>query len=260
MANAVAKKKNAELSTDLLGDIMEFAGEGATFDSSEMEIPFIRIAQAMSPQISKSKPEFIKGMGQGDMYNTVTSHFWEGTDGVEIVPCYQTTKYLEFTPRDEGGGFHGEIPADDPRIRTTTRNGSKEILDNGNELVKSDQHFCLVLDDDGGFQKALIDMKSTQLKVSRRWKSQIASQKVKRPDGTSVLPPLFATRWKIGTVEQSNAQGTWYNYTVSPVGLVESRDMLLDAKAFRDSIQAGEVKAAPEGPPASTNDDEDIPF
>ena len=65
MANAVAKKKNAELSTDLLGDIMEFAGEGATFDSSEMEIPFIRIAQAMSPQISKSKPEFIKGMGQG---------------------------------------------------------------------------------------------------------------------------------------------------------------------------------------------------
>ena len=103
-------------------------------------------------------------------------------------------------------------------------------------------------------------MKSTQLKVSRRWKSQIASQKVKRPDGTSVLPPLFATRWRIGTVEQSNAQGTWYNYTVSPVGLVESRDMLLDAKAFRDSIQAGEVKAASEVTPASTNDDEDIPF
>jgi hypothetical protein len=103
-------------------------------------------------------------------------------------------------------------------------------------------------------------MKSTQLKVSRRWKSQIASQKVQRPDGTSVLPPLFATRWRIGTVEQSNAQGTWYNYTVSPVGLVESRDMLLDAKAFRDSIQAGEVKAASEVTPASTNDDEDIPF
>ena len=52
----------------------------------------------------------------------------------------------------------------------------------------------------------------------------------------------------------------WYNYTVSPVGLVESRDMLLDAKAFRDSIQAGEVKAASEVTPASTNDDEDIPF
>ena len=30
------------------------------------------------------------------------------------------------------------------------------------------------------------------------------------------------------------------------VGLVEDRDLMLEAKAFRDSVAAGEVKAAPE--------------
>ena len=56
MGNAVANKKNAELSTDVLDDIFDTAGEGAVFDSSEMEIPFVRLIQALSPQISKKKP------------------------------------------------------------------------------------------------------------------------------------------------------------------------------------------------------------
>ena len=53
MATAVAKKKNAELSKDLLDDILQYEGEGTAYDSSEMQIPFLRIAQAMSPQLKK---------------------------------------------------------------------------------------------------------------------------------------------------------------------------------------------------------------
>jgi hypothetical protein len=49
------------------------------------------------------------------------------------------------------------------------------------------------------------------------------------------------------------------------VGLVESRDLLLEAKAFRESIAAGEVKAAPEAPSTGggggfNNGDDEIPF
>ena len=43
MANAVATAKSAELSTDVLDDIFDTAGDGASFDSSEMQIPFARI-------------------------------------------------------------------------------------------------------------------------------------------------------------------------------------------------------------------------
>ena len=114
MANAVAKAKSAELSTDVLDDIFETAGDGASFDSSEMQIPFVRILQALSPQLNKKKPEFIEGASSSDMYNTVTGQFWDGEEGLVVVPCFQVTKYLEFVPRDQGGGYKGEIPANDP--------------------------------------------------------------------------------------------------------------------------------------------------
>jgi hypothetical protein len=260
MATAVAKAKGVEVSTDVMDDILEFAGDGAAFDSSEMQIPFVRVLQALSPQLSKKKAEYIEGASAGDLFNTVTNQYWDGEEGVVLIPCFQTTKYLEFTPREQGGGFRGEIPANDPILTRTTRNGSKEILPTGNELVKSDQHYCLVVDEDGGFQPVVVDMKSTQLKVSRRWKTQIAMQKVKHPKtGQMLTPPVYATQWKLTTVEESNDQGSWANYTLEKVGLVENRDLLLEAKAFRESVAAGEVKAAKD-PEHSSGMDEDIPF
>jgi hypothetical protein len=264
MASEVATKKNAELSTDLMDDILEFAGEGAAFGADEMQIPFIRALQALSPQLNKKKPEYIDGAEQGDLFNTVTGQVWKGEEGVTIIPCYQVTKYLEFTPRDMGGGFRGEISPTNPVLQQTTRQGSKELLPTGNELVKSDQHYCLVLDGEGSFQPAVIDMKSTQLKVSRRWKTQIAMQKIKHPKtGQMITPPLFATEWKITTVEESNDQGSWFNPSVEKVGLVGERDLMLEAKAFRDSVAAGDAKAVPEESvptSSSVEQDDSIPF
>ena len=260
---AVAKKKETAVSTDVMDDILEFAGEGAAYDSSEMQIPFVRILQAMSPQLKKREAEYIEGSEQGDMFNTVTKQHWTGDDGITVIPCYQTTKYLEFTPRDQGGGFRGEIAATDPVLQRTERQGAKEMLPNGNELVKSDQHYCLVVEADGTYQPVVIDMKSSQLKVSRRWKTQIAMQKIKHPKtGAMITPPLFATQWKFTTIEESNDQGSWFNYQIEKIGLLESRDLMLEAKSFRDSVAAGEVKAAPEegSSTASSSNSDEIPF
>jgi len=263
MATAVAKAKGSAVSTDLMDEIFEYAGEGAVFDSSEMQIPFLRVLQALSPQLNKKKAEYIDGASSGDMFNTVTNECFDGEEGVTIVPCFQTTKYLEFTPREQGGGFRGEIPANDPILTRTERNGAKEILPTGNELVKSDQHYCLLIGSDGIAQPIVVDMKSTQLKVSRRWKTQIAMQKMAHPKtGQLITPPVFATMWKLSTTEESNDQGSWANYQIEKVGLVEDRELLLGAKAFRDSVAAGEVKAAPEEGPsqASSASTDDIPF
>ena len=262
MANAVAKAKSAELSTDVLDDIFETAGDGAHFSADEMQVPFIRILQALSPQLNKKKPEFIEGASSSDMYNTVTGQHWDGEEGLVVVPCYQTTRYLEFVPRDMGGGFKGEIAPNDSILQRTTREGSKEILPHGNELVKSDQHYCLVLDAEGGFQPAVIDMKSSQLKVSRRWKTKIAMQKIKHPKtGAQVTPAVYATMWRLTTTEESNDQGSWANWTLEKVGLVDDRDTFMEAKSFRESVAAGEAKAAPEEMPADNSvQSDDIPF
>jgi len=266
MSTAVAKKKDDQLPSEVMDDIFDHAGEGAAFDSSEMQIPFVRLAQQLSPQLNKKKPEYIDGLSLGDPYNNVTGQHWDGETGIVVIPCYQVTKYLEFRPRDTGGGFEGEIDPRDPRIAQAVRNGGKETLPNGNELVKSDQHFCLVVEEDGMTQPVVVDMKSTQLKVSRRWKTQIAMKKIKHPkDGRMITPPVFATMWRLRSVEESNDKGDYANWVVEDAGLVSNRDLLEEAKAFRQSVAAGEVKAQAEdhgqteGGGGQTPDDE-IPF
>ena len=57
---AVAEKAEAGLPSAEVMDLMvETQGEGIDFDTSELQIPFIRIIQAMSPQIKKSDPSYI---------------------------------------------------------------------------------------------------------------------------------------------------------------------------------------------------------
>ena len=241
----VTKKSNIIVS-NILDDILETAGEGVDYETSELQIPFIRVIQALSPQIKKSDAAFIKGAEQGDLFNTVTGEVWKGEEGINVIPCYQETKHLEFTPRDQGGGFVGEVPLSDPNILKTTRQGAKETLPSGNELVKSDQHYCMVLNKDGSAQPAIVDMKSTQLKISRRWKTQIAMQKIPDKNGVMRTPALFATIWNLKTVEESNDMGTWYNYTIEKVDLVKDKNLFIDAKNFRSSVESGAAKAVPE--------------
>lgn len=248
-SKAVAQKGTTELALadDVLDIFASNEGAGLDYDTNDLQIPFIRVIQALSPQIKKSDPAYIDGASQGDIFNTVTGQHWDGEEGVTVIPCYQETKYLKFKPREQGGGFMGELAKDDPDISRTTRSGSKEILPDGNELVKSDQHYCLVMDEDGIPGFGIIDMKSSGLKVSRRWKTQIKMLTVKHPKtGALVSPPLFGTQWKLSVVEESNDMGSWFNWTVSNAGFVQDREVLEAAMNFRKSIMSGEAKAVAE--------------
>ena len=51
MSTNVVKKEEAGLPAELMDDIMLTAGEGVDYDTSELQIPFIRVIQALSPQI-----------------------------------------------------------------------------------------------------------------------------------------------------------------------------------------------------------------
>ena len=84
---------------------------------ADVQIPFIRIIQALSPQLKKNDPAFIKGAGQGDIFNTVTQQFWDGEEGLLVLPVYFQLKFLEFVPRSQGGGFVGELSADSEMVR-----------------------------------------------------------------------------------------------------------------------------------------------
>ena len=70
--------------------------------------------------------------------------------GIKVIPCYQNTGVPRVcTQRFRVVGLKGRVPLGDPLINQTKREGIKEILPNGNELIKSGSNiYCLVLDDD----------------------------------------------------------------------------------------------------------------
>ena len=61
----------------------------------------------------------------------------------------------------------------------------------GDYIEETHQHYVLVLHEDGAGETALVAMKSTQLKKSRKWNSMISSLTVQGKNGP-FTPPRFS--------------------------------------------------------------------
>jgi hypothetical protein len=88
-------------------------------------------------------------------------------------------------------------------------------------------------------------MKSTQLKVSRKWNSMMMGIKMQGKNGL-FTPPTYSHIYKLSTVQMSNDKGTWFGWDVSKVGPVTEKNEYEMAKAFALSVGKGEVEAKPE--------------
>ena len=225
--------------------------------SEDVQIPFLRVLQALSPQIKKSDPAYIKGSEQGGIFNTVTKKFWNGDDGVIVIPTYFQKKLLEFVPRSEGGGFVGEInPKNLPKI---VKENGMEMLENGNELVRTAQHYVKIVHDDGTLENAIVDMKKTQLKKSREWVSIMGMFKYPKEAGQNLVGKTMDSwynMFRLTTVEESNDKGSWYTWKIVQEKQVTTMQSINESKSLHSSLSSGELTALP---PTDANESE-VPF
>ena len=257
--NQVAQRKTTNVVASELDKMLEAdAGVGLeNITTEDMQIPFIRIIQALSPQLQKDDPLYIKGAEQGDIFNTVSQEIYKQDEGVIVVPAFFEKKFLEFQLRSSGGGFVRELAADDKDITMTSREGTIELLPNGNELVRTHQHLVIAQSADGTIAPSVLDMKKTQLKVSRRWNTLKNSARL--PSGA--LMPIYGTAWQVTTVLEANDQGKWFNYKLDRVNDITPaiEKMMLEARNMYQGVSKGEVKMAA----ASADEiakEEDVPF
>ena len=261
---AVAKTAKLDLAV-LASDSKDASGFGNLDISRDIAIPYINILQSGSPQINPSKAEYVNGAKVGQFYNTVTQ---EVTDTIDVVPVLYQLRYVEWKPREQGGGFVEAHNADSGILSQTKRDGmtNKDVLPSGNYIATTAYHYVMVLGKDGTYAQAVISMTSTQLKKSRRWNSLMLSQKVKGPSGL-FTPPTYAMIYKLTSVSESNDRGSWFGYQIEKVGTVEDSNLYNESKAFSTAASRGDVEAKPvaetevakEAPTTNLKDD-DIPF
>jgi hypothetical protein len=209
--------------------------------ATDIALPFLAIAQSNSPQVKKQESAYIQGISEGDMFHTITSKMYPGGDqGIKIINCYFQHRYVEWVPRNKGGGFVKQyLPGEQPRIETVEVEGKKrDVLPNGNDLVNTHYHFCLIVDLDGkDYEQIVIAMSSTQMKKSTRWNSKILNLKLMTADGSKrFTPPRFAMLWNLMTEYEKNEKGSWYGYKI------EANHFL----NLQDAFEASVFKAAAE--------------
>lgn len=255
--NQVAKKKETALAVI---DNSVFEGDAHdgmdNISSEDVALPFLKVLSQLSPEL-----ESVEGAKAGMIYNTVTGEVYDGVAGIKVVPCHYERKYIEWTPRGQGSGAPVAVhPAtSDIMTKTFRKSGeSKDYLENGNYIENSAQHYVLIVDDAGNASPALIVMKATQLKKSRKWNSMMMTLKLNGKNGP-FTPPSYSHVYRLMTTKESNDKGSWYGWEVERVGPVEDATVYATAKSFSLSVKQGEVNVKhdqDEGAKAASN----VPF
>ena len=247
----IAVQEEAGLPAEFLNEMALDAGAGSEeITTDDLAIPFLRVLQKMSPQLSKREAEYIEGATDGDIINTVTGQLWECSDEkdpakITIIPVDFKFKVMEWWPRNskQGSGLVSSYTRNDElptHSKIEVEGKMKTMTDKGTELIDTAEHYVLLVHPDGMMEQALIAMSSTQLGASRKWNSLIKQKLISTANGP-VPAPSFSHMYTLGTAYKSNDDGEWSVFTISDAGRVENIDVYRAAKAFNMSVTSGDV-------------------
>jgi hypothetical protein len=238
-SNAVAEKVAAGALAVSLFE--EDADKGlGNIGHEDLALPFLKILGQLSPEVNKRDGKYVQGAEPGMIYNSVTGELFDGEKGINVLPCHYKLEYIEWQERGEGSGAPVGIHPSSSDIMTKTKRDAsfKDRLSNGNYVERTASYFLIVCSQTP--TTALLAMKSTQLKISRKWNSMITGTKMKGKNGL-FTPASFSHIYKLRTVQQSNDKGTWFGWEVTKVGPVEDASLYQQAKSFAESVSKGDV-------------------
>ena len=239
MNNVTTKTNSGQLATV---NFEADAGQGVgNIKQDDLALPFLKVLGQLSPEVNKRDAKYAEGAEPGMIINTVTNELYDGVKGIDVLPVFYKRQYIEWQDRGESGGAPVHIyEASDSIPQTTRDKGNKDRLANGNYLENTASHFVVLLGNSPS--TALISMKATQLKISRKWNSMM-NNIVLRGNNGLYQPPSFSHIYKLRSVQQSNDKGTWFGWDVSKVGPITDKGIYEIAKSFSKNVAKGAVVA-----------------
>jgi hypothetical protein len=211
------------------------AGAGLeNLTQDELSIPFVRLAQPLTPTVIEGD------MAPGDIFNSATGDVYEDPS---FVIAARDRNFVEYVPRDNGGGFVGIHPPDEPEIlalrEAQGRFGALETED-GNEIIETMYLYGLIGDPP---EPVILSFVSTQIKKYKALISRINAIKVRVGDDL-MTPPIFAHRWKLASVQEKNDKGTFFGWRITPEDrLSPSHELYQLAKQFAAQVASGAAVA-----------------
>ena len=173
--------------------------------SEHISVPRVKLLQKMNNEVDPNHSEYIEGAKEGDFINTVTGENYGSS--MYVVNVHFKEEFVVWKKREKGGGLIGNFQ--------TRKEAEEYLTDNGLEadeydITQTQIHTLLRLDDETSEVSDipfLFDCASSKLKVSREWNTKIMKQGGDR----------FSYLWKMSSVPQSNAKGSWVNIDIGGV-------------------------------------------
>lgn len=233
----------------------------------DFSIPFLAILQSGSPQVQDGNAKRIPNAKAGQLFNTVTGEVF---DFLDFVPCATQHVFVEWKPRDSGGGIVRVRTTDDPVV-TTAIAQSKEFgkykTPEGNDLVETFYMFGMRIDKANLalIEPMVIGYTSTKIAKYRNLMTKLRTCKFR--------PPLYANIVTIKTVLEPHPKGQAYNFAFAPAnGNVDSslipptgpdgqpHALLLAGQKLHSEVMSGKTKADATGQKDAGEDSEPAPF
>jgi hypothetical protein len=212
---------------------------------ADFKVPFLSVLQAKSPQLPGAKA--------GSFINTVSNELFDGKKGIVVVPVHSIHQYLEWIPRDDGGGLVNVYDWQAPEVlavlkKAAKRFGKHKINDN-NDLQESFNVFMLHLREDGTRQPIVMGFASSQIGAYQAWMTMAKSQVVVE-NGQQRPRALWSHRYRITTAFNQNKKGTWHKMSVAfdapnaeAARFPVDDAIMQEAKEFRQLLMSGAASA-----------------
>jgi len=222
MTKEITKQESTELVESGLFEGTDTGFEGTSSDT--FKTPFMKILQALSPELKKSDAKRIEGAEQGHFCNSATNDLYES---INIIVLKVEHSLVVWKP--ERGGFVGRFPKTSEEDLVTVRDGAKKFDAEGNSVVDTIEFFCVNADDPSDL--FILPMSTASVKHGKSFATRLRLLKA----GGKPVNVSWAGVWNIRTVEESNDKGSWFTIGSTPdfvrfVTLEEKNNIILPAK------------------------------
>lgn len=214
--------KTTKAQVELVEDISpEEAGTGIGLskDQADNLTPIVKILQALSPQCVKRSPDYLPDAEPGDIFlRGAPDPLVKADEGILFQPCKFFKEWLEWIPRDAGGGLVNRFRDED--LEKMVQAGelertSDKFLVHYHRTEKPDEtefvetrYFAGYVIKDGDFLPYVVTFSSTGHKVARAWMTLM----------NQLGGDIWAYAYRLTTRPESNAMGEWFNFDIKKAG------------------------------------------
>ena len=205
--------------------------------STQLATPRMKLLQATSPELIEGSEKYVEGAKAGHFADILNKKTY-GTEFLAINITMKETFVIE-NKFQAGGGFFGTFDNQqeaESQIESVLKE-NKELKAENVAVWRHHEHLLYLADDDMNLSATpvLWDLKSSAIKPSNAWNTQIISQAGHR----------FSYIWRVKNAKASNGSNTWFTFATelargdsgnplyTPENLVESIKEMLDSDSFR---------------------------